>query len=228
MATRLGWLPRPLTGRTRRPRGASLPPALLAAVRPHRAALEQLHVTRNHRHRTIEPLMEAADDFIEGAQAFPGTQLSMLGHAAWDCRRKSAGHLVCPWLELGPPMCRCDRDLGWKRRVSPSRGRFGRLLRVHAVWRAVTLGALTAGVGENDEDLKEMVGTTKKSAHSWSFTWLSRMASLGRGGLLVRACTSVPWTCSPRSAHEARGPQPRFAADIASDEVLDLLDHRGP
>jgi transposase len=40
------------------------------------------HVTRNHRHRTIEPLMEAVDDFIEGAQPFPGTKVSMLGHAA--------------------------------------------------------------------------------------------------------------------------------------------------
>ena len=40
------------------------------------------HVTRNHRHRTIEPPMEAVDDFIEGAQPFPGTRVSMLGHAA--------------------------------------------------------------------------------------------------------------------------------------------------
>ncbi len=40
------------------------------------------HVTRNHRHRTIEPLMEAVDEFIEGAQPFPGTQVSLLAHAA--------------------------------------------------------------------------------------------------------------------------------------------------
>jgi putative transposase len=40
------------------------------------------HVTRNHTHRTIEPLMEAVDEFIEGAQPFPGTQVSMLAHAA--------------------------------------------------------------------------------------------------------------------------------------------------
>jgi len=40
------------------------------------------HVTRNHRHRTIEPLMEAVDDFIQGVQPFPGTKVSMLGHAA--------------------------------------------------------------------------------------------------------------------------------------------------
>lgn len=40
------------------------------------------HVTRNHRHRKIEPLMEAVDEFIEGAQPFPGTNVSMLGHAA--------------------------------------------------------------------------------------------------------------------------------------------------
>ena len=40
------------------------------------------HVTRNHRHRRIEPLMEAVDEFIEGAQPFPGTKVSMLGHAA--------------------------------------------------------------------------------------------------------------------------------------------------
>jgi hypothetical protein len=41
-----------------------------------------VHVTRNHRHRTIEPLMEAVDDFIQGAQPFPGTKVSMIGHAA--------------------------------------------------------------------------------------------------------------------------------------------------
>lgn len=40
------------------------------------------HVTRNHTHRTIEPLMNAVDEFIQGAQPFPGTQVSMLGHAA--------------------------------------------------------------------------------------------------------------------------------------------------
>jgi hypothetical protein len=40
------------------------------------------HVTRNHRHRTIEPLMEAVDEFIEGAQPFPGTKVSILSHAA--------------------------------------------------------------------------------------------------------------------------------------------------
>ena len=40
------------------------------------------HVTRNHRRPTIEPLMQAVDDFIEGAQPFPGTKVSMLGHAS--------------------------------------------------------------------------------------------------------------------------------------------------
>lgn len=40
------------------------------------------HVTRNHKHRAIEPLMEAVDEFIEGAQPFPGTQVSLLAHAA--------------------------------------------------------------------------------------------------------------------------------------------------
>jgi transposase len=40
------------------------------------------HVTRNHTHRTIEPLMEAVDEFIVGAQPFPGTQVSLLAHAA--------------------------------------------------------------------------------------------------------------------------------------------------
>lgn len=40
------------------------------------------HVTRNHRHRTIEPLLEAVDEFIAGAQPFPGTQVSLLAHAA--------------------------------------------------------------------------------------------------------------------------------------------------
>jgi hypothetical protein len=39
-------------------------------------------VTRNHTHRTIDPLMEAVDEFIEGAQPFPGTKVSMLAHAA--------------------------------------------------------------------------------------------------------------------------------------------------
>ena len=38
------------------------------------------HVTRNHTHRAIEPLMEAVDEFIEGAQPFPGTQVSLLAH----------------------------------------------------------------------------------------------------------------------------------------------------
>jgi hypothetical protein len=41
-----------------------------------------VHVTRNHRHRTIEPLMESVDGFIQGAQPFPGTKVSMVGHAA--------------------------------------------------------------------------------------------------------------------------------------------------
>jgi transposase len=40
------------------------------------------HVTRNHTHRSIEPLMEAVDEFIAGAQPFPGTQVSMLAHAS--------------------------------------------------------------------------------------------------------------------------------------------------
>jgi transposase len=40
------------------------------------------HVTRNHTHRAIQPLMEAVDEFIEGAQPFPGTQVSLLAHAA--------------------------------------------------------------------------------------------------------------------------------------------------
>ena len=40
------------------------------------------HVTRNHTHRAIEPLMEAVDEFIEGAQPFPGTQVSLLALAA--------------------------------------------------------------------------------------------------------------------------------------------------
>ncbi len=40
------------------------------------------HVTRNHRHRTIEPLMQAVDDFMQGAQPFPGSKVSLLAHAA--------------------------------------------------------------------------------------------------------------------------------------------------
>ncbi len=45
---------------------------------------KQLHdnVTRNHTHRTIEPLMEAVDAFLRDAQPFPGTQVSMYGQAA--------------------------------------------------------------------------------------------------------------------------------------------------
>ena len=52
------------------------------------AGLERLckqlhdHVTRNHAYRAIEPLMEALGEFIEGAQPFPGTQVSMLARAA--------------------------------------------------------------------------------------------------------------------------------------------------
>jgi DDE superfamily endonuclease len=44
---------------------------------PETNVIEQLwkqlhdHVTRNHTHRTIEPLMEAVDEFIEDAQPFP-------------------------------------------------------------------------------------------------------------------------------------------------------------
>jgi putative transposase len=40
------------------------------------------HVTRNHRHRTIEPLMEAVDEFIRDVQPFPGTQVSLYARAA--------------------------------------------------------------------------------------------------------------------------------------------------
>ena len=40
------------------------------------------HVTRNHTHRAIEPLMEAVDEFIRDVQPFPGTQVSMLAHTA--------------------------------------------------------------------------------------------------------------------------------------------------
>jgi len=40
------------------------------------------HVTRNHTHRAIEPLIEAVDEFIEAAQPFPGTQVSVLARAA--------------------------------------------------------------------------------------------------------------------------------------------------
>jgi transposase len=40
------------------------------------------HVTRDHTHRSIQPLMEAVDEFLAGAQPFPGTNGSMLAHAA--------------------------------------------------------------------------------------------------------------------------------------------------
>src|SRR5512134_2344582 len=40
------------------------------------------HVTRNHRHRTIEPLMRAVHDFIRDVQPFPGTQVSVYATAA--------------------------------------------------------------------------------------------------------------------------------------------------
>jgi transposase len=71
------------------PRGArragrpALPAALLTSnviERPWKQLHD--HVTRNHTHRTIDPLMEAVDEFIEGAQPFPGTKVSMLAHAA--------------------------------------------------------------------------------------------------------------------------------------------------
>jgi transposase len=58
------------------------------------------HVTRNPRHRTIEPLMEAVDDLIEGARPFPrragvaasacGLKLSQL-----QCRRFSPQTQTC-------------------------------------------------------------------------------------------------------------------------------------
>ena len=40
------------------------------------------HVTRNHTHRSIDPLMEAVDAFLHDVQPFPGTQVSLLARAA--------------------------------------------------------------------------------------------------------------------------------------------------
>jgi transposase len=40
------------------------------------------HVTRNHTHRSIDPLMEAVDEFLHDVQPFPGTQVSLLARAA--------------------------------------------------------------------------------------------------------------------------------------------------
>ena len=36
------------------------------------------HVTRNHRHRTIEPLVAAVRRFLDNAQPFPGTKVSTM------------------------------------------------------------------------------------------------------------------------------------------------------
>lgn len=36
------------------------------------------HVTRNHQHRTIESLVEAVERFLDNAQPFPGTRVSIL------------------------------------------------------------------------------------------------------------------------------------------------------
>ena len=40
------------------------------------------HVTRNHRHRTMDDLINAIEQFLRGAQPFPGTQVSLLTMAA--------------------------------------------------------------------------------------------------------------------------------------------------
>ena len=36
------------------------------------------HVTRNHRHRSIESLVAAVQRFLDNAQPFPGAQVSTL------------------------------------------------------------------------------------------------------------------------------------------------------
>lgn len=40
------------------------------------------HVTRNHRHPTMKDLIDAIEQFLRGAQPFPGTQVSLLPMAA--------------------------------------------------------------------------------------------------------------------------------------------------
>jgi transposase len=55
---------------------------------------KQMHdqVTRNHRHRTMEDLIDAIEQFLRVAQTFPGTKVSLLTMAA-RCLRLSAGYL---------------------------------------------------------------------------------------------------------------------------------------
>jgi len=40
------------------------------------------HVTRNHRHKHIDTLIEAVQGFLRNAQPFPGTKVSTLRIAA--------------------------------------------------------------------------------------------------------------------------------------------------
>jgi len=40
------------------------------------------HVTRNHRHKHIDTLVEAVQGFLHDAQPFPGTKVSTLRMAA--------------------------------------------------------------------------------------------------------------------------------------------------
>jgi len=69
-------------------KGARIRLHFLPPYSPESNVIERLwkqlhdHVTRNHTHRSIQPLMEAVDAFIAGAQPFPGTNVSMLAHAA--------------------------------------------------------------------------------------------------------------------------------------------------
>jgi transposase len=76
------------TGSWMRRFGSRLVLHFLPPYSPEHNVIERLwkqmhdHVTRNHRHRTMDDLISAIEQFMRGAQPFPGTKVSTLTMAA--------------------------------------------------------------------------------------------------------------------------------------------------
>lgn len=64
------------------------------------------HVTRNHRHRTIEPLMEAVDEFIEGPSPSQEPRCVDARPCSVKLSQKSAGYLERAWTSGTFPAAR--------------------------------------------------------------------------------------------------------------------------
>ncbi|MGH8611763.1 MAG: transposase [Gammaproteobacteria bacterium] len=66
------------------PCGAAFPPTYSPNDNPIERLWKQMHdhVTRNHRHSTIETLIKDVEGFLHHVQPFPGTQVSTLRTAA--------------------------------------------------------------------------------------------------------------------------------------------------